>query len=256
MAIAGIVLGLAGIGVFAVTMLVAVPSLRHASRNATNATQLRSIHQAIITQCSGNRTATGDGQYAGFDRFGQILQQAIPAMRPHYPWHDPHPPVPQYGSPKNGTDPGYRFALLLNGDHILPEYLIAPNDSAKTPAVLGTNVTAQNYSYAALELGDGALGRRREWKETINSAAVVLSDRNTGSPDEPNSVWTNTPGDWTGTVVRNDGSAMWVRHWDVDTGWLTPVVHQTRYGGMPVNTTDHLFKDETGGDDAWMITGP
>jgi hypothetical protein len=122
-----------------------------------------------------------------------------------------------------------------------------------------------------LEIGDGPdgkpVGRRREWKETINSSAVVISDRNLGTPGNASSIWTNSPGDWTGTVTMNDGSATFVNYEDFATGRLMPIVENTRYGGGPTFAADDLFRDQTGegqprlspnpsGYDALMIVGP
>ncbi len=49
-----------------------------------------------------------------------------------------------------------------------------------------------------------------EWKETINTQAILLGDRAVGDGSDPatrSSVWTDLgSGDWRGSLIRNDGS--------------------------------------------------
>jgi hypothetical protein len=218
----------------------------------TNSTQQRGIHMGMVTFAQGNKTPTGDGFYPGMDRTGQIATDPVSG---------------DYSATTDGTDPGYRYAIMLNGYYFTPDYAIAPPDAGTiTPAAMGSSVTSRNYSYAMLEIGPGQ-GRQREWKDTINSSAVVISDRNLGTPGNASSIWTNSPGDWTGTVTTNDGSATFVKYEDFATGRLLPIFENSRYGGGPVFAADDLFRDQTGegqprlspnpsGYDALMIVGP
>jgi predicted Zn finger-like uncharacterized protein len=246
MAVTGVVTG--GVGllisvIFVLLLAIMLPALgvaRTTARKMTNSTQQRGIHQGMVTFAQGNKTPTGDGFYPGLDRNGNTLTDPLTGV---------------YTANPDGRDPAYRYALML-GMYFTPDYMISPMDGGtKTPA-WGGQLTSANYSYAMLDISESARGRRGEWKETINSSAVVLSDRNTGSPNAPSSIWSGTPGEWEGTVTMNDGSATWLTYFDMTTGLPAPIVQNTRYADGPINTTDDLFKDETNGDDALMITGP
>ena len=114
----------------------------------------------------------------------------------------------------------------------------------------GQKLTSQNHSYAMLSITDAQAdaGRRMEWKETLNTNAVVLSDRNTGMNADMNvsSVWTDTnSGDWRGGIVRNDNSTAFD---------ISCEVTQTMYGNLRANHVDNLFVSESDrGGDAWNI---
>jgi len=150
---------------------------------------------------------------------------------------------------------------LLEGNYVTPMYIISP---AETLAEWqpDTPLTAANYSYAMLHVNpeDERVGQRiNEWRDTANSLAAILSDRNIHADGDPNaaqSVWTTNPGEWRGAVVWNDNH---VDHLE------TSVLDQTQYGQSAAFTTDSLFLDgdavevsdptkrAAAGDDALMI---
>ncbi len=212
---------------------------RNAARRMTNSTQLRGIHQACVFYAQGNKSncpgLAGDSSILPADQI---------------PW-----------STRDGRHAASRFALLLIANAFTPEYMINPADSGarefeipqdlENPnAVKQDLLTVEHFSYAVLAIdkqGEGprALDRRAEWSETINTMAVVLSDRNTGpdAEDQISSPWTDPgQGVWRGTVVHNDNSTMFE---------TSPVILDTQYSDGPRNERDHLFK-ATGPSDALM----
>lgn len=216
LAVAGTILGAVGLvlPIFALLLGILLPALgvaRHTANQMTNNTQLHGIHLAMMTYAQSN------GTY--------------------------FPGLNQNGNPDN-LHVSNRFAILLDGNYFSPDYLINPVDNGITPAqpaAQGYTVTPQNYSYAALSI-EVPGGRRDEWKDTLNAQAVVISDRNTGTPGQPSSVWTNGNA-WEGAVAWNDGHV---------TREPSSIMAQTVYGMKPANSNDALFT-EVGPDDALMV---
>jgi hypothetical protein len=150
---------------------------------------------------------------------------------------------------------------MLNGQYFTPDYCINPIDggtvkpaslgaTANPGKVLSTVGTEMSFSYAMLKIeadGGGDAGRRREWKESINSSAAVISDRNEAtSATDAESPWNDElSGDWTGTVTMNDGSATFVTFQEA--GQSKAIVENTRYGGGATVLEDNLFDDTTVG---------
>ena len=210
-------------------------------RQMPNNTQLRGIHLGMVTYAQSNKRGGNDGFFPGLDSTGMVI-----------------PDGPDTGHSGDGTQPGARLWMLLDGNYFTPEYLINPSDPVTTE--VATNpatgehrpLTADHYSYAlsaitATTPPANPDGRTAEWKETLNTAAIVLGDRAIGTgPTDISSVWTPTgSGDWRGGVVRNDNSTSF----ETDaTGF-----EQTKYANHPANALDKLFEDETGGADAFLV---
>ncbi|MEO1236840.1 MAG: prepilin-type N-terminal cleavage/methylation domain-containing protein [Planctomycetota bacterium] len=197
-------------------LLPALGAARRTSRQMSNNTQLRGIHQSFVTFAQSNKVGGNDGYFPGLDARGELT----------------------------AVSPAGRMNLLLNGNYFTPDYIVSPADTDTVVAVLLPGqeeyaITTQNHSYAMLRIGDAAAdaGRRDEWKETLNANAIVLSDRNTGTPDRLSSVWTERlSGDWRGGVVRNDNSTAFE---------LTTVFEATKYGRYAANDEDAIFVGET-----------
>ncbi|MEM6554104.1 MAG: prepilin-type N-terminal cleavage/methylation domain-containing protein [Planctomycetota bacterium] len=220
-------------------LLPALGAARRAARQATNSTQLRGIQQGMIIFAQGNKSLypgiLGDGTVGS----GVDLQQNSVATR--------------YSGAAGGFSPRSRYGVLLNFNAFTPEYLINPADTAKTEATIDMDITAAaNLSYAALVLqllgtgtppstGMPAVDERaQEWGETLNTRAVVMSDRQTGADTttQISSPWTEEDsGDWRGTVVRNDNSTAFE---------TTHLLTNLQYGNGNVYSTDHLFDGATG----------
>jgi len=212
MAIAGLALGIASvligpIALLAGILLPALGAARRTARQMQNTTQLRAIHQELIISAQNQ-----NGYYLGLDA---------------------------QGNPADLTVQG-RFELLLNQSSLAPDQLISPSDKGKVEYNFSGPFDTSHYSYAMLEIATPG-GRRDEWRETINTSAIVLSDRNTNHPGAPESIWSDQG--WKGSVTRNDGSTNFES---------TEIMIDTKYGPNPVNPNDDLFNAQ-GPNDALMI---
>jgi len=150
---------------------------------------------------------------------------------------------------RTGANPSVRLELLLRHDFFTGRYIISPAEQNRTPWDHGDQpLTAEQFSYAMsrLTLAEEQTGelhphpRNGEWRDTSNSMAAVLSDRNTpgdseelGQPDAVQSIWTTEPGDWRGSVGWNDN------HVTFESG---PLLSQTQYGKGRRASDDNLFQ--------------
>ncbi len=181
-----------------------------------NNTQIRGIHQAMVMYAQSNRM-----YFPGRDRNGSIVDANVE----------------------------YRFQRLLEGNYFTGEYAISPSE-IKAVWTTGT-VTSANYSYAMLDIDAGPGGRYNEWRDTLNTEAPAIADRNTGTDAAANveSIWSPHPGDWRGSVAYNDNHVV----------FETTHVPLTRYTpdgvewyDTSVNNADNLFAADSP-DDAMMI---
>ena len=198
------------------------------SRMMQNSTQLRGIHQGMFTFAQSNKTGGRDGFYPGLDSrglsipIGDTLPSADLLASDDVPGYAADPLDHVLSGEMNTTQrQGFltrAFAGLASGDFIPAgnaSYFINPVDTVKrTYAADGTTpFTAANISYTVLDVSrhDGdAFPLMPEWKETINTQAIILADRAVGDGNDPatrSSVWTEPgSGEWRGSVCRNDGS--------------------------------------------------
>lgn len=228
-------------------LLPAIGARRTTPSRLFNSTQLRGIQQSLITFSMASSKGGSDSYYPGLDSWGNVI-----------------PDGPDTGYSGDGTQPGARLWLLLEGNYFTPEYMINPADNRATEAEYDATgdhyepITAEHYSYAMLGIAEAlnmtdedgfAAGhdtRALEWKETLNTSAIVLSDRAIGTGRKDiSSVWTEAgSGDWRGTVARNDNS----------TSFETTVeFEQTKYGNADANEFDHLFEDAPNASDAFLV---
>ncbi|MEM6457965.1 MAG: hypothetical protein AAF710_01080 [Planctomycetota bacterium] len=190
----------------------------------SNNTQLRGIHQAFVTYAQSNKQGGSDGYFPGLTASGEVV-----------------PDGPDTHFSGDGTNPAARLAMLLNGNFFTPEYMINRADARAVeaePTAGGDfeRLTEEHFSYAMLGLATPDDQRAVEWKETLNTAAIVMSDRAIGTGrDDISSLWTEAgSGDWRGGVVRNDNS----------TSYEIPAEFEaTKYGNAIANELDHLFED-------------
>jgi type II secretory pathway pseudopilin PulG len=195
---------------------------RETARRMQNSTQLRGIHQGLVTYANSNRN-----WFPGINVSGE----------------------------NDGIDVESRFQALLDGDYFTPEYAISPSET--DPGIVervGTSpVTKANYSYAMLQvpdanpdIEDNKQGRRSEWGQSLNSQAIVVSDRNTGTASATDSIHSdnNTAG-WLGSVLWNDNHV----------GFETTDTFETKYDGGELNTSDKLFEANDFFDALMIHTG-
>lgn len=204
----GLSLTLAPLALLIGIMLPALGAARRAARQMQNTTQVRGIMMGMQAHAAGNNDF-----YPGLDRKGNPVDLTVEG----------------------------RFAEMLDQNIFNGQYLISPSET-KIPWTAGP-VTSDNYSYALLDVSD--MQRRREWRDSLNYQAILISDRNTGvSSDNQDvmSIHTSFPGDWRGSVGRGDGSAMFENTHELDTKYGTGSNHQF----------DNIF-EEAGPDDAVMI---
>ena len=238
-------------------LLPALGAARRTARQMANNTQLRGVHQGFVTFAQSNKRGGNDGFFPMLRSDGRIEAQEMSDAT-------------TYGGGDSG-EPSNAVALMLNGNFFTPEYVINPSDAGGEEATLDNDVTTDNFSYAFLDIGtvagagtddtgtaafSGFDGNRQEWRETLNTQAVVLSDLNTGSDANDgasgniSSVWTEqNSGDWRGGVVRNDNSTSFE---------TSAELSQTKFGNREASTTDNLFTsgggDETADANAAMET--
>ncbi|MEM6392291.1 MAG: type II secretion system protein [Planctomycetota bacterium] len=221
-------------------LLPALGAARRSARQATNSTQLRGIQQGMVIYAQGNKE-----NFPGLLGNGNIGIAVDLNVDPDTTRYS----LDNAGGAGHGGVPLARLAVLLNANTFTPEYILNPVDTAKTEGEIATDLDETNTSYAALQLRDdastsavdgtaGAQGARGdEWSETLNTRAIVISDRNTGADAVPgtaiSSPWTEEDsGDWRGTVVRNDNSTAFE---------TTAVIETTQYGSGKVLSNDNLF---------------
>ncbi len=187
----------------------------------------------MVTWSQSNQRGGNDGYYPGLDTSGNVV---------------PNGPLTGYSG--DGTQPAARLWMLLNGGFLAPEDLASPLDThhaelAVPPGGPIPPVTHEHFSYALQSLA-GHPGERDEWKQTLNTATVVMGDRAIGTgPADISSDWTEQgSGDWRGAVVRNDNSTAFETR---------PALNNTRYGQHPSQSLDNLFEDEPAHADAYLV---
>lgn len=176
-------------------------------------TQLRGIHQQMVVFASGNK----ERWFPGVNENGEVIDVSASAV----------------------------FQIMLDRNDFTGGYVISPMEQLE-PGQKDQKVTTDNISYAILDVHGlaGRSNRLREWRDTINTRAAVLSDRNTGAEDGYASVWTpfaDSDG-WSGGVVWNDNHAAMES---------SPVLQDTKYSRGEANAEDHLFESD-GESDALM----
>lgn len=224
-------------------LLPALGAARRTAKRMQNSTQLRGIHQGLVTHANSNR-----GHFAGLNSKGEVMLNS----------------PTDTGNSGDGDTVEARYWILLEGSYFTPDYAISPSETDPSvfaynsgPSVQSAPVvwdsTMRHYSYAMLSI-DGTPGqvvadsqtphRVHEWNQTLNLQAVVMGDRNTGSnaTSGVSSFHSNRSGEWKGTVLWNDNHVAFEQ---------THIL-QTRYGNGPANSQDNLFS-ASGDTDAYLI---
>jgi hypothetical protein len=214
--------------IFVAIMLPTISGSRPAPR-MQNSTQLRGIHQGLVIYANSNRNF-----FPGLDDSGEEDTQVLDWSE----WHDEDIPPTQVSLAVDK-----RFAILLHGDYLTPEYLISPFESDPNiePWPEEGAFTTGHYSYSMLQIPDEG-GRRAEWSQTLNSQAIVVSDRNTGSAAKPLSLYADSGEGWRGALLWNDNHVVFENTDEFE----------TKYGADELNEADRLFEAD-GTEDALMI---
>jgi len=192
--------------------------------------ELRGIHQGLVMMSNANKN-----RFVGLNSQGDYVTPASGEL---------------VGSGDNdavwvgqqGIDIPSRFAELIEGEFITPEYAVSPSetDANIQPWDRTSRMTTDHYSFAMLQVPRNG-GRHTEWGQTLNSHAIVLSDRNLGTADKPRSIHSDG-GPWRGQVLWNDNHIAYeMEH-----------VYETQYGEAKPTKDDHLFTSP-GDDDALLM---
>ncbi|MEO0515271.1 MAG: prepilin-type N-terminal cleavage/methylation domain-containing protein [Planctomycetota bacterium] len=220
-------------------LLPALGAARRTARQLANNTQLRGIHQGMVTFAQSNKSGGKDGFFPGLDSKGENAPGVTAVVGTTYGGG--------VGNPSNA------IAIMLNDNLFPPDYTRSPVDPLD-PVDIDTNPpnVGANFSYGMLELNDvnGQTGpttrdRAIEWKETLNTSAPIMADLNTGddadegSMGNVSSLWTERDsGEWRGGITKNDNSTSFE---------TSPVVDQTKYGNSVVTAADNLFVEDGDG---------
>lgn len=178
-------------------------------------TQLRGIHQGLVTYANSNKN-----WYPGINELGE----------------------------DDGIMIEERYQTLIEDDYFTPEYAISPSETeaiTEWDTDAGHPITAKNYSFAMLQVPEPENGRRHEWSQTLNSQAIVVSDRNIGSQANPTSIHADRGEPWRGSVLWNDNHVEFANE---DT-------LETKYGSGELNETDRLFDADSAFDALLIHTG-
>jgi prepilin-type N-terminal cleavage/methylation domain-containing protein len=208
-------------------LLPALGAARRAARQMKNTTQVRGIMQGFVTYAGGNKE-----KMPGLNSKGFIIQDLLRNT----------------GLSGHGATVEARFWIMLDNNNFSGDYIISPSET-KTKWTTG-RLFSSNYSYSLLAIHNTTTnptntktrptetGRAREWKQSINTQAVLISDRarhstgNVGVYNELYSIHTTEDDQkWAGSVGRGDGSASFENSSGQD----------TKYGSSARIENDRLF---------------
>ena len=243
------------ISIIALLIAILLPALgaaRRTARQIQNSTQNRGIHQAFVTWSADNKNF-----FPGIKGNSAIRDNSIFSFR------DVRRTIPNYGNagPADGAHTVVRLALCVASDYVTAEYLISPEEVNPDIQPWDGDVLMNNskiFSYALPQVVTSAtsppanlsteLGRIRECAATLNSQAIMISDRlvagTNADPTTHESLWSNgDAGNWGGSVTWNDNHTEFVQ---------SSVLDETEYDGR-ANTNDNLFANfgEPGNDPAY-----
>lgn len=196
------------ISIIALLIAILLPALgaaRRAARQLQNSTQLRGIHQGLVIYGTSNKS-----KFPGLDSDGDVL-----------------PDGNQTGNSGNGSVIQSRYWIMLTGGFFTPAYAVSPSETeivtvweagnGAIPNDVVFDATTKHYSYsllhfqntgpATLSITVNSAARGKEWAETLNAQAVVVSDRNIGNGTAATalqSIHTDEAGRWAGSVLWND----------------------------------------------------
>jgi type II secretory pathway pseudopilin PulG len=192
-------------------LVIAMPALsasRHTARRIDNELRLRELYKACLTYADANQC------FPGFTKEGAETDLTVEG----------------------------RYQALFVAKVIDPARAISQLEpAALTPWAAGQKVTPKMYSYAMLQIPKEG-ERRKAWSPDPAGGAVILADRNTGTPAQPASLhWARS---WRGSVCYADGIGAIARY-------VTSPVLKTEYG-FTINEEDNLF-EAAGNDDAYLV---
>lgn len=224
------------ISIIALLIAILLPALgaaRESVRKMQSSTQIRGIHQGFTIYAEGNK-----GFMPGMDTLSPNIDIATT--------DDNAVDTISGGGTRSGTRTTTRFAIALEDDLFTAEYAISPAETNADVQEWDENstydpTTDHITSYAASQLStssnDTAMGRASEWRNTSNSAAIVLGDRatemgNFADPATYQSLWSDGKPNWSGSVLTNDNAVQFLFDREFE---------GTKYGSHTNTEPDNLF---------------
>jgi prepilin-type N-terminal cleavage/methylation domain-containing protein len=224
------------ISIIAVLIGILLPALgaaRTSARKSQSTSRIKGCQQSLVTFAQFNNT-----YYPGVNSNGKALRVSDPDM---------DTTIGATSDSIIGHLVTARYEQLFDSQYFNGEFAISPQDDKRNGWQDG-EVTSDNYTYCMLRLEFNAMKdggfldqtqlRHKEWRNTINSQAVVMSDRNIGLNDnnaKVESVWVNDEGDWRGVMVWNDNHAKF------ESDHRQPL----QYGNGSYREKDNVFKNQT-----------
>ena len=236
------------ISIIALLIAVLLPALsaaRTAARRLASNTQIRGIQQAFYTHAVDN-----GGLYAGVENPSGLTANDV--------FTNEKKIRTVGGSSFQGAFFGGRYAILLEGGYLTPEYLISPAETDERVQPWDSGVpdnfyknNATFWSYALPILRNTAAGiptwegRVKAWSIDSGSSVVVASDRlkNSVNPNSTplanlESLWSTPGSGWVGGVSFGDNHVV-----NVDSA----EIEGTDYG-TTVSAPDNIFSQEAATD--------
>jgi len=226
-------------------LLPALGAARRAARQMKSTTQVRGIVQGMFTYASGNKERMPGTNSKGFIIFDNANVNTSDT-----------------GASGHGSTVEARFWIMLDENAFTGEYAISPSETKTNWTT--QDVTTDNYSFALLNIHDGVTnptattnvrpsesGRNREWKQSVNTQAVLIGDRarhSTGTVSDYDEIYsihtTEDDEKWAGSVGRGDGSASFENESGLD----------TKYGSADSIEADRLFSRFDDGGTEFDVT--
>ena len=222
------------------------PTRAIAREMMANNTQLRGIHQGMVTWAQSNKT--------------RWQRRLLPRPRRQGRWSSPTARSP--ATPATGRCREWRLWMMLEGNYFTPEYIINPRrprrhrtgrNRSRHRRVTRPPITPNNFSYALLAItattsSANPDGRSVASGKKPSTPPPSCSATGPSAPAPPTSAAsgpTAGSGDWRGDVVRNDNSTSFETDHTCS--------RNTKYGGEPANLTDDLFEDDPAAADAFLV---
>ncbi|MBB6429114.1 type II secretion system protein [Algisphaera agarilytica] len=230
-------------------LLPALGAARETARQLKNSTQVRGIHQGMVTFAQSNMgfyPGVSDPRASGTTAFTSSAD------------------IDTYsgGGLAAGTHNGARFAIMLENNLFTSEYAISPAETDSRIDLWDSTITNYNdffgdryiASYALNTIANGANApngdRFLEWSDTnLGSQTIILGDRliitptfARDNPDTFQSLWTDDAGEWGGSLTFNDGHVIYSP---------SAVIENTRYN-MVTNPSDNIYQE--GADDPSVVS--
>lgn len=202
------------ISIIALLIAILLPALGEARRQAQlmqNATHHHGIHKAFVMYGQEH-----DGMFPGLIKNGGKVE-LIPASSGG---------KPTSSARKQGDDPAARFALIVDGGYISPDYVISPAEPyEREPWSFGkngkdsanSNFNWRNFSYAVEEWHGGATGMNKHKVargnvSDLGSETPMIADRiifvlgqQYTNPDAYIGLYSKQPGEFIMGLAWNDG---------------------------------------------------